>query len=57
MADKKIVTFIKAWKVYSPDDVAGFDETTADALIDGKVAVEFSDPSKSKDVKAQKDQK
>jgi hypothetical protein len=57
MADKKIVTFVKAWKAYSPDDVAGFDEATADALIEGKVAVEFSDPSKSKDGKSQKDQK
>lgn len=57
MADKKIVTFTKAWKAYSPDDVAGFDEATADALIEGKVAVEFSEAGKNKDAKSQKDPK
>ncbi|WP_314435930.1 hypothetical protein [Massilia timonae] len=36
----KSVKFIKPWKIYSPDDVAGFETEQAERLIKGGVAEE-----------------
>lgn len=36
--DPVIVTFAKHWRGYSPHEVAGFSQETADALVEGGVA-------------------
>jgi len=38
----KSVEFIKPWKIYSPGDVAGFDDEQAERLIEGGAAKEVA---------------
>lgn len=48
--DMKSVEFTKPWKRYCAGDIAGFDEQTADKLINGlKVAVEPGKAPKTED--------
>jgi hypothetical protein len=41
---KKIVKFLRPWKIYSPGDVAGFDAEQAEALIKARAAEAYEDP-------------
>lgn len=43
---KKTVKFLKPWKIYSPGDVAGFDEDQADALVKAKAAEPYEEKTK-----------
>lgn len=47
-AEKLIVKFLKGWRGYNTDEVAGFDPDVAKALVDGGVAepVEGTKPSR-----------
>lgn len=38
-----IVLFIKAWRGYAPGEIAGFNEETAEGLIQGGFAEEYAD--------------
>lgn len=45
MSEKVIVKFTKPWRGYSPGEVAGFEESVAEALVGGGVASGYSSAS------------
>ena len=45
MSEKVIVKFTKPWRGYSPGEVAGFEESVAEALVGGGVATGYSSAS------------
>lgn len=45
MSEKVIVKFTKPWRGYSPGEVAGFEESVAEALVGGGVASGYSPAS------------
>lgn len=45
MSEKVIVKFTKPWRGYSPGEVAGFEESVAEALVGGGVATGYSPAS------------
>lgn len=44
---KAIVTFTKNWRAYAAGEIAGFDQRTADALIEGSYATEHPERSEA----------
>lgn len=42
MSKKTIVTFVKPWRGYGPDEVAGFDKKEADVLLEKGIAQVYS---------------
>lgn len=49
MAEKLIgVVFLKDWRSYNKDEIAGFDEDTAEALVEAEVA-EYQKAEKTAD--------
>ena len=53
MIEKVIVKFTKPWRGYSPGEIAGFEESVAEALVGGGVASGYSPASAAASVSTQ----
>jgi hypothetical protein len=57
MSEKVIVKFTKPWRGYSPGEIAGFEESVAEALVGGGVASGYSPASATASVSTQLSEK